>query len=374
MKHYIKNCIVTSVTLLVLLVLLATSSFAAPYTDRLEQVWRTDLFLSQLWTPQSLQQLFADAGFYISQDDAAHIIELETTGDLDGSHTYTANMVSMSLRSGAIGGVGGGDEPVAYICAAGRASRLVFHNLIIPSAKTRMEKRYDSERKTSDNERTFGTPVSWEKINFDNRDEQGDLYSATVGMAWDDDNISYGFMLPYNYLNFDSFEANSIGVIGFGQYNMDLSEVLSTSLTAHANYTYTDLNFDDDDKDVNMYGGGLSGAITLDQDLYVVSTGISYLYNTDDTGLDDDEQHLIKLGVNAGIRSGDSAIVDIYCVWTKDITDYAVKPDDDNYFEIGLEGRYSMSDTFSFSAGNKKVIALEDFDADEIYIGSSWKF
>ncbi len=281
----------------------------------------------------------------------------------DGHHSY-------------VGGVGSGDEASAYTSAAGKTSRLVMQNLVIPAAKSRAEKKSDAARKALNMAQTFGSSAYWENVEFDNSGEDGDLYGATVGMAWDNDNVSFGFMLPYDYLDFDSFDANRIGIVGFGQYNLELSETLSATFTGHLNYSYTDFDFDDaDDDDINMGGGGVGASITLDKDLFVVTTGISYLYNKDDSNLDNDDQHLIKLGVNAGVRNGENGVVNVYGVWTSDITDYDNDPDtDEDYYEVGFEGSYNLSDAFGMTIGYKKVLELEDFDSDQVYLGSIWKF
>jgi hypothetical protein len=375
MKFKLKYALVVSVALIALLTGLSANSVAGTDLERLEAVWSVDVFDAESWTPQSLHSLFEEAGFAITQDEAAHIIALETAGDIQGSHDYTMRILGISVLSGVIGGTGGGDEAAAYTSAAGVTSRMVFQNLVLPTVKTRAEKKKEEVQKAMKTARTFGAALSWEDVDFDNSGENGDLYGANLGMAWDNDNISYGFMLPYDYLDFDSFDANRIGLIGFGQYHLNISDVLSASFTGHLNYTYTDLDFDNGgSEDVNMYGGGLSASLTYDKDLFAVSAGASYLYNTDDTDMDEDEQHLVKFGVNAGVRNGDNGVFNVFAVYNLDITDYDNDPKDDDYYEVGMEGSFTLSETFGMTLGYKKVIELEDFDADQIYIGSTWKF
>ncbi len=302
--------------------------------------------------------------------------EIGTTAEYDKDATLKLIAPHVGVTLSHVGGIGGGDEASAYTSPAGVTSRLVMQNLVMPSAKTRADQQKEDARKAMSMVRTFGASAYWENVDFENSGEEGDLYGANVGMAWDNDNMSYGFMLPYDYLDFDSFDAHRIGLIGFGQYHMELSEELSASFTGHLNYTYSDLDFDSSGSDdVNMYGGGLSAAITLDKDLFVISSGVSYLYNTDDTDMDNDEQHLVKWGVNAGVRNGDNGVFNVFAIWNSDITDYDNDPDvDEDYFEVGMEGAFNMSDTFGLTVGYKKVIELQDFDADQIYLGSTWKF
>ena len=283
--------------------------------------------------------------------------------------------LQISYLSSTISGVGGGDEASAYTSPAGVTSRLVMQNLVIPAAKTRAEKNKEDAQKAINMPRTLGAAASWEDLEFNDGAETGDLYGANIGMAWDNDNISYGFILPYDYLDFDSFDANRIGLIGFGQYHLVLSDILSAAFTGHLNYTYTDMDFESiGHESVNMFGGGLSASATLDTDMFVVSAGASYLYNTDDTDVDDDEQHLLKFGINTGVRNGDDGVFNVFAVWNVDVTNYEFDPQDDDYFEVGMEGSYTFSDTFGLTLGYKKVIELQDFDADQIYLGSNWKF
>jgi len=321
---------------------------------------------------------FVDEVFIVDLTHDEETLYMDTNGDWSSNPELLAllDALHISYLSSAISGVGGGDEASAYTSPAGVTSRLVMQNLVIPTAKTRADKKKEDTQKAMGIARTFGAAASWEDVDFENSGENGDLYGANIGMVWDNDNISYGFMLPYDYLDFDSFDANRIGLIGFGQYHMDVSDELSASFTGHLNYTYTDMDFDSmGSEDINMFGGGLSAAITLDKDLFIVSTGVSYLYNTDDTDVDNDEQHLVKWGVNAGVRNGDNGVFNVFAVWNTDITDYDNDPDvDEDYFEVGMEGSFTLSDTFGMTLGYKKVIELQDFDADQIYIGSNWKF
>ena len=271
-----------------------------------------------------------------------------------------------------IGGVGGGNEGAAYVSAAGNISRLVFQQLVLPSAETASEK---SNKANLNLPRTFGASAYWEDVDFENANLNGDIYGVNLGVAFDNDQLTYGLMLPYDYIDFDSFDGHRVGLIGFTQYSLPLNQTLSASFTGHINYCYTDLDFDFVDADeVNLFGGGLGAAITYDNDIFIFSAGTSYLYNTDDSDADDDEQHLIKTGINAGVRNGDNGVINLFAVWNADVTDYDNDPADDDYYEVGCEGSLTLTDTFGLSLGYKKVLELEDFDADEIYLGSTWKF
>ncbi|MBN2644715.1 MAG: hypothetical protein JXR59_04500 [Desulfuromonadaceae bacterium] len=284
------------------------------------------------------------------------------------------NALNISYLSSTVSGVGGGNEISAYTSAAGVIGRIVFSNLVLPGASSRAEKQQDESRHETNKPRSFGAALAWEDVDLYNR-ENGDLYVATVGMAWDTDHFSYGFMLPYDYIAFDRFDAHRISLIGFGQYHQNLSESLCATFTGHLNYTYSDMDFDYiGDSEVNLFGGGFSATVTLDQDLIVASAGASLFYNKDDTDVDDDEQYLVKFGTNLGLRNGDNGVINLFGIWNVDITNYDHDPGDDNYFELGLEGSYTFTDTFEMTLGYKKVVDLDDFQSDQIHLGGLWKF
>lgn len=330
-------------------------------------------------TSEWIYYFFVDEQFYAVLTESEDLYFSPEDGDFRWSENADLIAILKALHisylTSTVSGIGGGDEASAYTSPAGVTSRLVMQNLVIPAAKTRAEKAKEDAQKTLKKARTLGAAAAWEDVKFSDGVETGDIYGANIGMAWDNENISYGFMLPYDYLDFDNFDANRIGLIGFGQYKLSLSGELSAAFTGHLNYTYTDMDFAGiGHESVNVYGGGLSASATYDSDMFVVSAGASYLYNTDDTDAKDDEQHLLKFGFNTGVRNGDDGVFNVFAVWNIDVTNYENDPQDDDYFEVGMEGSYTFSDTFGLTLGYKKVIELQDFDADQIYLGSSWKF
>src|SRR5688572_30516066 len=59
----------------------------------------------------------------------------------------------------------------------------------------------------------------------------GDVFSAYFKMAWDSGKFSYGALVPYDNFNIESFDANRIGMMLFGNYSLPLNEQLSLGLT-----------------------------------------------------------------------------------------------------------------------------------------------
>ena len=279
-------------------------------------------------------------------------------------------------------GAGGGNEAAAYVGAAGKTTRLVFKQLVLPVAKTRSEKvAEEAQAKTEAAQvdtkmpQTVAATVRYEKADFEKFDNDGDIYGLNLGYAVDIDNMTFGVLIPYDHLDFDFFDGDRLGAILYGQYHHDLNDQTSMAVTVNANYMYTDLDIDNfGSEDVNTYGGGISGSFTYDGDVFVPSFGISYQYNKDDSDVKDDDQHLIKAGTNLGFRVKDNMVFNCFGVWNIDVTSYDNDPDDDDYFEVGLELNAYLSETWSLSGGYKKVIDLDDFDSDQVYLGAVWKF
>lgn len=122
------------------------------------------------------------------------------------------------------------------------------------------------------------------------------------------------------------------------------------------------------------HGGGLSGSLHFIQENYEAGFGFSWQYNEDDIDMDDDHQHLIKVGTNVGGHVTDQQVINIFGVWNKDVTDYSADYGDDNYFDPGIEYRANFSGTWVFNAGYKKVFELEGYDSEMIYLGSNFIF
>lgn len=248
-------------------------------------------------------------------------------------------------------------------------SQQVFRELVVPSAKTRAERKAPAR-----NLRTIGGSARYEKVE-DNKDD-GDLYGVNLGFAYDMDKWTVGVMLPYEHFDYDSHDGERIGGILFGQYRQDLTEALSATATANMNYFQTDLDFSAGNKDVRVKtkGAGLGLGLSYSQDSYEIGVGGSIQYNKDDIDWDDDEQYLAKVGVNAGYRILDSHVVNAFCAYTNDITDYKYDYGDDDLVDVGIEYRGDLTDSWGLNVGYKKTLDLDDYDNDTFYLGSIWKF
>jgi len=262
------------------------------------------------------------------------------------------------------------DEPTS---ASATTSRLVFTELVVPTVQTTTEKNRQAQQKAQGAVRTFGGSLRTEWVDKAG-DENGLVSGFNLGLAYDVENFTFGVMLPYDYFNFDSFTANRIGSILFGQYHLSLTEELEATFTANLNYMFTDFRILGQDDDLNTYGGGLSAGLRFSQELYELGCGVSYQYNQDDVDFEDDSQDLVKVGANVGYRVTPDQVVNLFGTWTYDATDYTYDYGDTDYFEIGTEYRANFSETWALNVGYRKVVDLEDYDSDMVYLGTSWQF
>lgn len=287
-------------------------------------------------------------------------------------HDKDAEIAALASYFGLLTSAGSIASPES---AAGATSRLVFDHLVLPKALPKSEMQRIADQKKQGKVRVFGARIYGEQVDINDGDEEGDIYGVNLGLAMDVDNVTAGIIVPYDKLDFDSFEADRVGAILFGQYHIEMSEALMASLTANVNYMYTDLDFDGGGGDsLNTVGGGLSAGLQYLQESYELGLGVSYQYNEDDVDVDDDHQHLIKAGANLGVYLAPQHVVNVFGIYNNDVTDYDFDLEDDDYFDVGLEYRGDLTGTWSLQAGYKKILDLDDYDSDMIYIGSTWLF
>jgi hypothetical protein len=271
------------------------------------------------------------------------------------------------------GGLGVG---LTSISSSAQTSNLVITELAAPQVQTALEKAAAPQLRG--HPRTVGGFFRYEHVEFDTLgvlDLDGNIYATNVHLRWDRNNVSYGFLIPYDFLDLQSFNAYRIGAIVYGQYHLALSALATLDLTANGNYTYTAVDTDDLEN-VNTFGGGVSVTLTLDTGRFVGGGLVSYQFNADDSTNVDDQQHLLKLGATAGFRLGRSVAVALFSTWTYDATAYsAIREDSDaDYFDLGLELTWNLSPTWKLTGGYKKILGLEGFDSNMVFLGTLWRF
>jgi hypothetical protein len=279
----------------------------------------------------------------------------------------------------AFGGSGSGDVAISTISAAGVTSFTIFSQVVLPrveSVAERESKQDELAQRLPQRPRTFGGTFRYEHVDFESGASglDGNIYATNLQMAWDIENFSVGFLIPYEFLDLRSFDANQIGTILYTQYNIQFHLIYTLGLTANSNYIHTSIN--NNFPDFNTLGGGVGLSLTIDKELYVVSGAFSYQFNKDDSDSENDHQHLIKLGGNIGIRIGQSGVVNLFGTFNYDITPYTqvLNVTDDQYWDLGIEASWSITKIWNLNGGYKRILGLNNFESNQFFIGTLLRF
>ena len=265
-----------------------------------------------------------------------------------------------------------GPSTLTYpVSGSQRTSDIVMEDIVIPPVTTTKEKAVP----TVDNPRMIAGYARYEMINDDILDFEGNLYGVSLGMAWDVDSFSYGFVIPYDMGSIDipgdDIDVNRYGAVGFFQYNAKMAENWNAGLTGNVHSFW----MDDETDTIRVIGAGASVAFGYDAGgVFVPSLALSYQYNEDDTDNQYGYQHLFKAGVDAGFRLGEAAVASLFCIWNVDISDYMRNADGSNFGDIGVEARYNITDTFTLNGGYKAVVNLEDYTSNTFFAGGIFRF
>jgi len=257
-----------------------------------------------------------------------------------------------------------------------RAADVVVRDVAVPAVETRSQKLREDKK---EEKKEAGVKVSYprviagyaryESVSLPGLDIDG--YGLSAGLAWDVDDASYGFVIPYDNSDVSGVDINRYGVVGFYQHNRPVAEDWNLALTANLTYMYMDL----DAISVSVYGVGPTVSMTYDDGgSFVPSLALSYQYSTDDTDSANNYQHLVKAGANFGFRIGEDAAINLFGIWNWDVSDYMEGAATETSGDVGIEAQYYMSDVFSLSGGYKAVVGVDDFDSYTIYLGALLRF
>lgn len=267
------------------------------------------------------------------------------------------------------------------LAAPERTQETIIQELVLPTIETKSEKEQRVEEaalRLLPQPRVFGSFLRYERVNIDNNgglDLDGNIYTANLQLRWEVNDFSYGVLVPFDYLDLKDVNAYRIGAVGFGEYRLTLSPEATLDFMLHALYSHTDFDTSALDN-INTFGGGPSISLTLDYDQFVVGMFSSYQITTEDSDLPTDVIQLFRLGANVGARIGSNVALTVFAVWNRDITDYSdtLLQVDKDYFDVGLEAVWNLTPTWRLAGGYKKVVGLNDFDSNMVFLGSLWRF
>ncbi len=264
--------------------------------------------------------------------------------------------------------------------ATGTVVNTITSNVVMPSVVPLITQEKDKAVMQSGMRlRTLGAMLKYENAEFRTGDmPEADIYGGMLGFAMDTERFTFGVIVPYNYMDFsrsDIKDINQMGGVAFAQYRMPIRDRYELSFHATLDYIWEGINRKVNDDDINTMGGSLGMSLkTRCSDMLEPSVMVFYHYGHDDGEIGD--HHLIRTGMNLAVYPNKTIAMNIYGLANFDETDYPqnIAVTDDLYWDAGIEMAYQATDTFNFTAGYKKVLGMEKFDSDMVYIGSLWKF
>lgn len=88
---------------------------------------------------------------------------------------------------------------------------------------------------------TLGGIFRYEHIHWQQRGWDLDVnsYATSLQLTWDRDRVSFGALLPYDFLDFERFQGHIVGLVPFVRYRLPLSTSSTVAFTANGNNAHT---------------------------------------------------------------------------------------------------------------------------------------
>ena len=222
--------------------------------------------------------------------------------------------------------------------------------------------------------------LKYEQGRFTEADDDGDIKSITLAVSTMFKGFEVGAFVPYEYMDFESFEGHKTGVVLYAKKDWLLPHHLKLTTVANFNYIATYIT---GFALTNTFGGGLSSALTYDDGgRFVPRISFSAQYNTDDyyranEFIIDNEQYLIKIGASLGYRLLDNIALQGGMIYTRDITDYATsfnRGEDKDYYSIKFGATYTVSNMWQVNLNYKRIIGLDNYYSNTVFLGTTMDF
>jgi len=257
--------------------------------------------------------------------------------------------------------------------AAQTVSSTVFSDLIVPHPTTIGQQQKAAARKRMGMPRSIAASVRYSYM--DTPADNGYLAGLNLGLAWDSDSITTGFIMPYDYTDLDGLlSASRLGLIWFGQYSVELSPGMSGRYTIYADYSDTSIDYDaGGDNHVYTHGGGAGASLTWKTAGLTSTVGATVQEHRDNSG-GDRTFDTLKVGLGTAMFIGQTQAIGLNATWTNDFSDYDAAYDDRNLLSVGMTYRNDLSDTWGLNVGITHKFDYNDISITEIYLGSAMAF
>ncbi len=222
--------------------------------------------------------------------------------------------------------------------------------------------------------------LRYEQGRFTKSKDDGDIKGATMSMATEIGGVELGAYIPYDYIDFESFNAHRTGTVLYAKRNWQLPHSLQLSTLANFNYLATyvsELSL------TNTVGGGFGTSISYDNGGdFVPRVSFALQYNQDfyykaQSYIKDDHQLLTKSGVSLGYRLFENTTLNAGFGYTNDVTSYksaSNKLKDNDYFDITVGGSIAISDMWQASLSYKRLLGLDTYYSNTVYLGTTLGF
>jgi hypothetical protein len=222
--------------------------------------------------------------------------------------------------------------------------------------------------------------LRYEQGRFTKSKDDGDIKGATMSMATEIGGVELGAYIPYDYIDFESFNAHRTGTVLYAKRNWQLPHSLQLSTLANFNYLATyvsELSL------TNTVGGGFGTSISYDNGGdFVPRVSFALQYNQDfyykaQSYIKDDHQLLTKSGVSLGYRLFENTTLNAGFGYTNDVTSYksaSNKLKDTDYFDITVGGSIAISDMWQASLSYKRLLGLDTYYSNTVYLGTTLGF
>ena len=290
--------------------------------------------------------------------------------------------------------------PRSTFCASERNSIALFNEILLPGISTEIEKNeIDRQRRKSlfplkrvttgetaepqpsellKRPRVLGGQLGYERVSLDLvsiPDIDGNILTTQSHLLWDVQDYTFGVLIPLDLMSLDGFDVTRFGLIGLGQYRFLLNTRTLLTSTVNANYSHAAVDAPGR-SNINIFGGGVSVSLTVDQDRFVAGGAFSYQLHGDDSDLENKTQHLFKVGAQVGLRVQDNVAVTLSGTLNYDLTSYSgtVRDVDAVSFDLGLEAGWSLSARWKLTGRYQKVLGLDHFSSDQFVFEALWRF
>ena len=177
------------------------------------------------------------------------------------------------------------------------------------------------------------------------------------------DRFQFRGTLPIYRTEFGGSRATTYGFDANGKYRVSQNFAVG----AHANYLKNDGNAGDSK---SWTAGVYAAAAARASETSVVSFGLLLDRQKPESA---DETWLGAAGLNWGIALGQATALNPYAVYYR--TFDAPRGSDRDWYDLGVELQFNLSETWAFKAGMKTTLGQRGLDRSyQVYLGSGWKF